>query len=277
LHLFVVIAGMVGLPYVQKERIPPKPIMIEIVDIGDITTTDKKPAPQRPKKPTVEEAPKEQKKIKSAPKVEAKEPPKIKPLEKPKVKEDTVKPKADTPPPPPKEKLDKPKPPPPEKKKKKEEKKKPEAVQQEDPLASLLKNLQDEETSNGDLENKDKPAEEKQAPDAVFSNKLTITQIDAMVAKLRTQFAGCWGVVAGAREAEKIAVVLLITVNPDRTVKNVRVQDQWRYSNNSFYRAAADAARRAVYHPDCKVLDVPPDYYDEWKEIEFNFDPAEML
>ena len=74
--------------------------------------------------------------------------------------------------------------------------------------------------------------------------------------------------------------MLLITVNPDRMVKNVRVQDQLRYSSDSFYRAAADAARRAVYHPDCKVLDIPPEYsefYDEWKEIEFNFDPAEML
>lgn len=273
LHLVVLIAGMVGMPYIKKDREPPKPIMVEIVDIADVTTTDKKPAPQRPKKPTVEEAPKAEKKIKAPPKVVSKEPPKIDPLKKVEVDKDTVKPKPKTPPPPDK-KLEKVKEP--EKKKEKPNKKEAAATPEEDPLDSLLKNLQDEETSNGENDD-DKPAEEKQAPDAVLSKKLTMTQIDALIARLRVQFAGCWGVVAGAREAEKIAVVLLITVNPDRTVKNVRVQDQWRYTNDSFYRAAADAARRAVYHPDCKILDVPEDYYDEWKEIEFNFDPAEML
>ncbi len=276
LHFVVVIAGMVGLPYIQKDREPPKPIMVELVDIADITTTDKKPAPKRPKKPTVEEAPKDEKKIKAPPKVESKEPPKIDPLKKVEVNEDTVKPKPKTPPPPDK-KLEKVKEP--EKKKETPKKKEAAATPEEDPLDSLLKNLQDEDVSNGENDD-DKPAEEKQAPDAVLAEKLTMTQADALISRLRMQFAGCWGVVAGAREAEKIAVVLLITVNPDRIVKNVRVQDQLRNSSDSFYRAAADAARRAVYHPDCKVLDIPDDYskfYDEWKEIEFNFDPAEML
>ncbi len=273
LHLFVVIAGMVGLPLIKKDIIPPAPIMIEIVDISDLTTTDKPPAPDRPKKPTVEDAPKLENKKPAPPKVETKEPPKIKPLEKPKVKEETVKPKADTPPPP-EEKLEKPKPPIPEKK---EEKKKPEAVQQEDPLDSLLKNLQDEETANGQTVSDQKPAEQEQSPLAKFSQKLSATEIDAINAALNTQFASCWNLMAGARNAEDITVSLRIIVRPDRTVQSVKVEDTWLYGNDAFYKAAADAAVRAVRHPNCEVLDLPVDKYELWKDLIFNFNPARML
>ena len=274
LHVFIIVAGMVGLPYIKKDILPPVPIIVEIVDISDITTTNKKPAPERPKKPTVEEAPKIEKKKPAPPKVEATEPPKIKPLDKPKIKEETIKPKAETPPLPTEEKLEKPKPPPP---KKKEEPKKPEAVQQEDPLASLLKNLQDEETANGENTDLEKPAEQEQSPLAKFSQKLSATEIDAINAALNAQFASCWNLMAGARNAEDITVSLRLIVRPDRTVQSVNVKDQWRYTQDAFYKAAADAALRAVRHPNCEVLDLPSDKYEIWKDLIFNFNPARML
>ena len=82
---------------------------------------------------------------------------------------------------------------------------------------------------------------------------------------------------AGARNAEDIVVKINLVVRPDRSVQSARIVDQWRYNQDSFYRAAADEAMRAVRHPNCEVLDLPPDKYDLWKDLTFNFNPSAQL
>ena len=272
-HVVVVILGTVGLPYISKPpRLPQQPIAIEIVDVADITTTDKKPSKNRlkpvPEKP--KDPPKTERKVEAPPKVEAKEPPKIKPLEKPVVKKDTVKPEPKVPPPP-SEKLDKPKPP------EKKELAKEEATTQEDQFLSVLKNLQDGEAAAEEAPDATEPTPQEMSPLAKFSQKLSSSEIDAIASALNTQFAGCWALMAGARDAEDITVTLKITVNPDRTIQSARIADQWRYNQDSFFRAAADAALRATQHPNCTVLDLPPDKYELWKDIVLNFNPAAQL
>ncbi len=81
----------------------------------------------------------------------------------------------------------------------------------------------------------------------------------------------------GARDAQNLIVNLAIDVNPDRTVANAEIIDKSRYSSDSFFRAAADAARRAVLNPNCSPLLLPADKYDQWKHIDFTFDPRDML
>ena len=44
-----------------------------------------------------------------------------------------------------------------------------------------------------------------------------------------------------------------------------------------YFQAAAEAARRAVLNVNCQPLQLPPDKYEIWKEIRFNFDPSKML
>jgi len=278
-HIGIIIFGIVGLPYVKKPvDIPPQPISVDVVDISEIRTTNKKPQEATPK-PKDEPPPKVKKEIKAPPKVTAKEPPKVKPLEKPPEpkKEDVKPPEPDTPPPP-EEKLAEAKPEPKPKPPKEEPKedKKEETVSEEDFL-SVLKNLQDEEPTgeeNPDGEEKTSPEE---SPLAQFADKLSATEVDMIARALNIQFAGCWNLMAGARNAEDITVSINLQVRPDRTVQSARIVDQWRYTQDSFYRAAADTALRAVKHPNCEVLDLPEDKYNLWKDLTFNFNPSRQL
>jgi len=106
-----------------------------------------------------------------------------------------------------------------------------------------------------------------------FSSRLTITEEDA----LRRQIEQCWNPPIGARDAQSLVVEVLIDVNPDRTVANAEVVDKMRYASDPFFRAAADAAIRAVHNPRCNPLELAPDKYEQWKRIDFTFDPRDML
>jgi colicin import membrane protein len=44
---------------------------------------------------------------------------------------------------------------------------------------------------------------------------------------------------------------------------------------DTYYRAAAEAAQRAVVQ--CSPYQLPAEYYEDWKEIKFNMDPKEVL
>ena len=70
---------------------------------------------------------------------------------------------------------------------------------------------------------------------------------------------------------------LRVFVNPDMTVQNVEILDQIRYGSDSHFRAAADAARRALLNPNYRTLKLPPEKYESWKVFKYNFDPSMML
>lgn len=107
----------------------------------------------------------------------------------------------------------------------------------------------------------------------VTSDTLALSEMDA----LKYQLAQCWNVPAGAMNAEDLIVDIRIEVNPDRTVRQATIEDQGRYNHDSFFRAAADSARRAVFNPRCSPLALPPDKYDIWKVILIRFNPREMF
>ena len=270
LHMGVAIVAVAGLPFLSVDKpLLNQPVPIEILDISDITTTNKAPNEIKLKKPKPEEAPKVEKKIEAPPKVDIKEPPKIKPIKKPDVVEEA---KAEPEKAPPVPVAEKPKPPEPKKEKAKE----PE-VNQEEEFLSVLKNLQDAEAPSDGEENKDTKVQPEPSPLAKFSEKLSASEIDAIAAALNNQFRGCWNLMAGARNAEDIIVKINLVLRPDRSVQSARIVDQWRYNQDSFYRAAADEAMRAVRHPNCEVLDLPADKYDLWKNLTFNFNPSAQL
>ena len=264
-HIALVVVALVGLPYFKKEPDPMESsaIPIEILPIAEMTTTNKQPvksapAPEKPpeEKPLQKEKP-------MPPKVEAVEPPKEITPPKPKAEKKPV-PKPVTPPPP-EEKLEKPK-------EKPEEKPVDEAQAQD--FTALLKNLQDAppEVTEDLPESKsaDAPAP---SPIAAFSEQLTMSELDA----LRQQLSRCWSIQAGARYAEELVVEVRLIVSPDRHVMSATIVDQWRYNQDSYFRAAADSAIRAVNSPQCETLTLNPDKYDSWKDMVVTFDPREML
>lgn len=258
-HVIVVIIGMVGLPFIQKPlTIPPAPIAVEIVDISDMPTTNKPPEPK--KLQPIKEEPKIEPKMTAPPKVEAKAPPKVEPIKTPpQKKEETVKPKSDVPPPE-AEKLEKPK----EKPKPKEEPKKKEAVQQEDPLQSLMRNLQDSEQT---------AAEE--SPDAPIGPTMTAHELSA----LSNQLISCWDIPIGAKNVQNMIVNVRVWPNADRTVRKVEIANEGWLNSDPAFLALAESARRAVQNPRCSPLEIPMDKYEVWKDkyIEVPFDPSKIL
>lgn len=267
-HIALVVIALTGLPYFKKEPDPMEStaIPIEILPIAEMTTTNKKPvkAAPAPEKPP-EEKPIQKEKPPAPPKVEAVEPPKEITPPKPKT-EAKPKPKPVTPPPP-EEKLEKPL------EKPKPEEKPVDETQAQD-FTNLLKNLQDSDPVVEDNLPESKDAEAPApSPIAAFSEQLTMSETDA----LRQQLSRCWSIQAGARYAEELVVDVRITVSRERRVLSATIVDQWRYSQDSYFRAAADSAIRAVNSPQCETLNLNPDKYELWKDMVVTFDPREML
>ncbi len=266
LHVVTMLVLYFGIPSFFKPppALPWRPVPVDIIEIGTITNTrirdseEQEAAKTAPPKPA------------PAPEVKQPEPPKpvepLKPTEKSEpAPDDAALPKPST----------KPKPPEPPK-----EAAKPQP--QVDPLASVLKNVAKMKPSppapadaRPDVKKNDGTAQtgttSNQGP--ALADRLTISQEDS----LRRQISGCWNMPIGARNAQELIVEVLIEVNEDRTVRSAEVVDQNRLSTDSHFRAAAEAALRALRHPKCTPLELPPDQYEQWKTIRFNFDPRDML
>ncbi len=265
-HATVVLIGIFGLPYIKKDldEIQP-PVPIELVEISDKTQTDK-PVERAQIKPVEEkkEPPKpEPERPKQAPKQTSESPPR--PIAPP-VDDLAIPDKAKEP----DKKIEKPKEKPPTPKRRPALSKE-EAKPQEDPFQSLLRNLQDAKPDPADGAGKEASAQK--APPAPLGDRMTMSEMDA----LRQQLAQCWNVLAGARYAEDLVVDMKLFMNPDRTVREAGVVDVIRYNTDTIFRAAADSALRAVRNPDCNPLRLPPEKYNQWKEITVRFDPREIL
>ena len=266
LHAVVVTVGTLGLPYIRKD-LPDivTPVPVEIMDVSDITQTDR-PAERAIHKPEEkkEEAKPEPERPKQAPKQTSETPPKpVAPS-----REELVIPEK-TEKPPEVKKEEKPKAKPPEPKRRPtltQEEEKP----QEDPFQSLLKNLQDAKPDPAEGAAEKTAVNGMQAP---LGARMTLSEMDA----LRQQLSQCWSVLAGARYAEDLVVDIKLFMNPDRTVRQARVVDELRYNMDPIFRAAADSALRAVRDPACSPFRLPPEKYDQWKVIDATFDPREIL
>ena len=97
--------------------------------------------------------------------------------------------------------------------------------------------------------------------------KLTQTEID----KLRNYISKCWDTSIGASEV-KIIIPLKISANMDGSVNSVEIDDQSSYVKDTFYRATADSARRAVL--DCSPLPLPKNKASQFKSFFFDFDTS---
>ncbi len=270
-HAVLLVICMVGLPIFRSNtEIIPEAVPIEIATVDDLSQTDKAPARADVEKPKPEEKPeKEPEKPRTATNTsETMQKPvldKPKPVEKPKPPEPLADDVAD----PDKKAEEKPKekPKPPEKK--------PEVKQEQtEAFNSLLKNLEETKPVTAEQKTEAPQVGETPSPVASLTDRLAVNEITA---RLSRQLSFCWNALAGAKYAEDQIVAIRISVNPDRTVRDAQVVDQMRYSTDTYFRAAADSALRALRHPNCTPLDLPQDKYDIWKSITFNFDPSLML
>ncbi len=253
LHAFVLFLVIFGLPSIldRDREIEPQAITVELLPISTISNV------KRSEKLAEKEKPEE-------PKAQTKPAPPVKAAEE------------STPPPPAEKPAEVKKPKETEKKleKKPEEKKEDKKKAKEEDLAAVLKAVKD-------TAQKDK--KEKQKEDGGGKSKsdqydptlpLSISEEDA----IKSQYAKCWSPPAGAKDAHELVIVLKAEFAQDGSVIKVELarESKSRYSSDTFYRAAADSAIRAV--KQCSPLkNLPPEKYSRWREMELRFDPKEML
>ncbi|MDH3231765.1 MAG: hypothetical protein OEN55_18395 [Alphaproteobacteria bacterium] len=107
----------------------------------------------------------------------------------------------------------------------------------------------------------------------ILGNRLTLSEEDA----LSRHIEPCWNVQIGARNPEELTVDIRLYMNRDGTVRRAEVVDQSKMSSDRFYRAAAEAAMRAVLNRRCQPLPIPPKKYEQLKSFVYRFDPSKMV
>lgn len=270
-HIAVALLSIFGLPFFWREPpIDDQPIVVDIVPLGEKTnpppaqSEQAQPEPAKPEPPKPEAKPEPPKPAPPPPAPPPPAPPKPEPVPLPSPKPE-LKPE--------------PKPEP-----------KPEAkpkVKPQDELESLLKSVDKIKPKPKDqldqlLKSADtvksteqgKQTQQQSVKGSTSNNPLepvSMTEIDM----IRAQIYKCWNIPAGAKDARDLVVPIRVRLQPDGTVIGADIVDSLRYSTDSFYRAAADSARRAVLL--CSPLKAPPSKYDSWKEMTLRFNPKDML
>src|ERR1700761_5162675 len=102
------------------------------------------------------------------------------------------------------------------------------------------------------------------------ANAMTADIADA----LKGQIYQCWSPPVGAPNANDLVVDFDLVLNPDGTPG--RATSNAMSSGNPYTRAAAEAARRAIFQ--CQPYRLPQDRYSQWREISpLRFDPRQMM
>ena len=95
-------------------------------------------------------------------------------------------------------------------------------------------------------------------------------------AALRSQIKECWLEPANMSNAASLLVVVSMDIGIDGRLQRdpILVSPSSRAGANPALVVAIDNAMRAVR--DCAPYNLPPDRYDSWRQVRFNFDPRRM-
>src|SRR5215470_15810418 len=142
---------------------------------------------------------------------------------------------------------------------------------------AFLKNLSKRaESQKTDAPPKPAPAQQQakasSQPVAPLGPQLTTSEIDLV----RQQIERCWNPPAGAKEAHDLIVDISAEVGPDGRVLTAQITSMARMGD-PFYRAAAESALRAVLNPNCSPLKLPPEKYEQWRNLSLTFNPKDLL
>jgi peptidoglycan hydrolase-like protein with peptidoglycan-binding domain len=96
----------------------------------------------------------------------------------------------------------------------------------------------------------------------------------ALVMAIRNQVMPCWSTPIGIQGVAGLRTELNIVLGPDGSVRSVQPVDTGRMSTDGVFRTFTESAVRAVYA--CSPLKLPPESYQVWRNIIFNFDPSQL-
>lgn len=284
-HIGIFLLVFFGLPIFQKPReVVDQPIVLEMVTIAEKSNPrpstqpreEARPTPARPPEPEVAKPvpppppPPPQPQVAERAPTPAPRPPEPAPQARPEPIP-APKPEAKKEPP----KPEPPKPAPPVAQQTPPRKPQPPAPPKEDFIASVLKNIapvkpQPTQPTNQPARPNPQPSPPPAPPS--LDQQVTRSEIDAV----RDQIAQCWNVPSGARGIADMVVTIRANVGPDGRVTRAEIVSTARM-NDPFYSAAAESARRAALNPACQPLKLPPHKYDQWRVLELNFNPKDMI
>jgi hypothetical protein len=114
-------------------------------------------------------------------------------------------------------------------------------------------------------------AEANPRPPSALDNNLTMD----LQAAVRKQIESCWNIPAGAKDAKELVIEIHVTLNQDGSVREARIVDQSRLQSDTFFRAAAESAYRAIFL--CQPFKLPPEKYSVWQDMALTFNPSQIL
>ena len=140
-------------------------------------------------------------------------------------------------------------------------------------LAELIDKQKDtKQTNPEDIVEKDYEALDSTPS---LDKRLTLSEEDA----IRAQFMQCWSVPLGIPYDETMIVKIKIFLNTDGSLlkpPEVVQHERMNKPGEKYFRTLAESALRAVRR--CDPIKAPEaERYDNWKNLQLNFDPREIL
>ena len=162
--------------------------------------------------------------------------------------------------------------------KKNEEKKiidKPKPIQKPQPdfnIASVLKDLRNEEVSNIiEDDNNEKKLENNEDETNIKENlEVSISEMDLVIQQLRSCFNPRAGTQIIGDEMVKISAKIDKAANVRKDT--VQIIDTNISKSNPYYKAITESAVATLYNPLCSQLKLPLNKYESWKDLKITID-----
>jgi hypothetical protein len=123
------------------------------------------------------------------------------------------------------------------------------------------------------------PPQERKSAEGVTRQTPAAPNLAAVVTAselegVRNKIRPCWHSL-GASKDQNMVITLVVQMNQDGTPVKAELSDTSRYNRDPAFRMAADAAHRAIMNPRCQPWPLPPEKYNSWRYLTFNFDPRD--
>ena len=152
---------------------------------------------------------------------------------------------------------------------------KPKPIQKPQPdfnIASVLKDLRNEEVSNIiEDDNNDKELENNEEETNIKENlEVSISEMDLVIQQLRSCFNPRAGTQIVGNEMVKISAKIDRAANVRKDT--VQIIDTNISKSNPYYKAITESAVATLYNPLCSQLKLPLNKYESWKNLKITID-----
>jgi len=153
----------------------------------------------------------------------------------------------------------------------------PKPIQKPEPefnLATMLKDLRNEDTTNvseDNTEEDNKLEVNEEDEEIVEANiELSISELDLVLQQLRS----CFNPRAGTQIIGDEMVKIRATIDRQANVRKdtVQIVDTNISKSNPYYEAITESALATLHNPLCSQLKLPLDKYDTWKDLNITID-----